>query len=180
MFDFFALTLVMPSNVAVAAVMVGIAYAIFSLKVQRKLTNPQKTREIQGRIQQLTKEMNEMAKRREDITAKQAELMPLFKESMQLQMKGMFVILPIFFIIYYGLIPLAFGAFNNTYFNIYIIPFTYSTLFIGSAVVAALIMNVFVMMMDKAKAKKLKQASQIGGPGASPSPNTGSDTNNTK
>ena len=170
MFEFFILTLVMPPNVAVAAVLIGLAYAIFSLKVQRKLTNPQKTREIQTKIQQLTKEMNEMAKRREDITAKQAELMPLFRESMQLQMKSMFVILPIFFIVYYGLIPFAFGAFNNTIIKIYIIPFTYSTLFIASAVIAALILSTIVMTLDRAKAKRIKQQSQV----------TSTDTNNTK
>ncbi len=175
MFDFFILTLVMPPNVAIAAIMIGIAYALFILKVQRRLTNPQKTRDIQSKIQSLTKEMNEMAKRREDVTAKQAELMPLFKESMQLQMKSMFVILPIFFIIYYGLIPIAFGAFTNSYLTVYAIPFSYGTLFIGSAVIAALIMNVAIMMRDKAKAKKAK-AIAVQATGS----NNSTDTNNTK
>jgi uncharacterized membrane protein (DUF106 family) len=177
MFDFFVLTLIMPPNVAIAAVMIGIAYAAFSFKVQRRLTNPQKTKDIQSRIQRLTKEMNEMAKRKEDITAKQAELMPLFRESMQLQMKSMFVILPIFFIVYYGLIPLAFGTFNSATISIFAIPFTYGTLFIGSAVIAALMMNVAIMLVDRLKAKRAKQAQaapQLEGP------NGGTDTNNAK
>jgi uncharacterized membrane protein (DUF106 family) len=174
MLDFFTLTLIMPINVATAAIMIGFAYAILTLKVQRRLTNPQKTKEIQAKIQSLTKEMNEMSKRKEDITAKQAEIMPLFQQSMKLQMKSMFVILPVFFLIYYGLLPLAFSAFASAYFTIYAIPFTYGTLFIGSAVIASLIINIAIMLRDKAAAKKLKQAAQTA------NPNSGTDTSNAK
>lgn len=153
----------MPFNIAFAVVLLGVAYAILTLKLQRRLTNPHKMKEIQGRISRLTKEMNEMTKRNENISAKQAELMPLMRESMQGQMKAMFVVLPLFLVVYYGLLPLMFNQFAAEDFT-FIVPLSYSSLFIVTAIIFGLVMSVGILISDKVKPK----------PGQAP------DTNNVK
>jgi uncharacterized membrane protein (DUF106 family) len=167
----------MPFNIALAILLLGIGYATFALKVQRTLTSPKKTREIQQKIKVLTKELNEMAKRNEDITEKQKELMPLLNESMKTQMKGMFVILPVFFLVYYAMLPMVFNPIAQEAFTIFSIPLAYGTLFIVGAVIFGLVLGLFVSMLDRKKAKQ-DQATQLG---ANTGPNTPSNTtNNTK
>lgn len=146
----------MPFNIALAVILVGVGYSTFSLKLQRRLTNPQKTRDMQAKINALTKQMNEMAKRNEDVTAKQAELMPLIRESMQAQMKSMFVILPVFFLIYYGALPFVFGGFAAEAFTV-IVPLNYTSLFIVTAIAFGLILSLGILIKDKLVLKAQKQ-----------------------
>ncbi len=152
----FTILTAMPINVAIAVVLFGLGYGIFSLVLQRKLGNPKKTKEIQQRINNLTKEMNEMAKRNEDITQKQQELMPLLKESMMSQMKSMFVIFPVFLVIYYVLLPYAFSSYASDQVN-FIVPLTYTSLFIVTAIVTGLVLSMFILFNDRRTMKKQQQ-----------------------
>lgn len=105
-------TLTQPQEIIVAVI--AIAYALVAVVVQRKLSNAKRLREIQAQISKTTKEMNQMVKAKApeaEIMAKQKEMMPLLGESMRSSMKPMFVILPMFLIMYYVLIPrLPLGA----------------------------------------------------------------------
>lgn len=95
-------------------VVIAVAYALFAVVIQRKLSNAKRLREIQAQISKTTKEMNLMMKNKvpeAQIMAKQKEMMPLLSESMKSSMKPMFVILPLFLLVYYVLIPMIpFGA----------------------------------------------------------------------
>ena len=98
----------LPIGAEVVIIAIGICYTLLSVFLQRKLTNPKKLRDIQSRMKQLTKEMNEMTKAnapKEQIMAKQSEIMPLMGESMRAQLKSTFVLLPMFVVFYYLFIP---------------------------------------------------------------------------
>ncbi len=146
----------MPLAITTALVLLGIGYATFALVLQRKLSNPAKAREIQQKIQALTKELNAMAKRGEDISAKQSELMPMLNESMKSQMKSMFVILPVFFVIYYGIMPLVFGKFSADMVTLLVLPLNYGGLFIATAIITGLIYSAGIMIRDRTVAKRMK------------------------
>lgn len=139
---------ILPGNIALSLLFFGIAYAVFTLKLQRKIAHPQKTREMQAKIKALTKELNEMAKRKEDITAKQAELMPLVKKSMSFQMRSMFVVLPLFFLVYYVAIPTVYGAFTLQYVN-FIIPMTYQSVFFFTILISGIVGSMVMLVHDK-------------------------------
>ncbi len=150
-----------PLNISLAVVLLAIAYAVFTLKVQRRLVHPQKTKDLQQRIQKLTKEMNEMAKRNEDIAAKQAELMPLMKESMNSQLKVMIVILPIFLIIYDLIIPMLFGGYMAQQVSLLFINGPVIGLeFIGVAALFGLIINGAMALVNKKKQAQMAQQTQ--------------------
>jgi uncharacterized membrane protein (DUF106 family) len=150
-----------PLNIIIAVVLLAFAYATFTLKVQRKLVHPNKTKDLQQRIQKLTKEMNEMAKRNEDISAKQAELMPLMKESMNSQMKVMVVILPIFVIIYDVIIPALFGGFMAQQVSILFITGPLLGLeFIGIAALFGLVLNGAITLLNRRKKNMQQQAQE--------------------
>ncbi len=163
-FIFTIVPFAIPSNVAIAIVLFGLAYAMLSLVIQRRLSNPAKTRELQARIQALTSELNQMAKRNEDITEKQRELMPLMGESMRLQMKSMLVILPMFYAVYYGALPYIFGplAFGGAV-NLVVTSLNYTGLFFVTVLLSSLTMSFSMLAYDKRKAKVVATPSTSGG-----------------
>ena len=150
----------MPLNIALAIVLFAMAYATFTLKIQRRMTNPQKTKELRAKISNLTKEMNAMAKRNENIASKQAELMPLINESMMSQMKGMFVILPVFFLVYYGLMPIIFNPISAEQFSLIGIGLGFGSLFIATCIIFGLILSISIMIRDKMASKANAQVQQ--------------------
>jgi uncharacterized membrane protein (DUF106 family) len=103
----------------VIVVALAIVYAASTVVLQRKLSNAKRMREINAKIQKVTKEMNQMVKNKApeaEIAARQKEIMPLLHESMKSSLKPMFVVLPIFLVVYYLLLPMLpfAAAANNT------------------------------------------------------------------
>ncbi len=151
----FTLTQSQEIIIAVLAVL----YALVSVAIQRKLSNAKRLREIQAQISKVTKEMNQMVKNKApeaEIAAKQKAMMPLLGESMKSSMKPMFVILPMFLIVYYVLIPMLPFPAPATPKNIQ--QFFFVAVFI-SGIVAAVIMMVY----DKkatGKAEKVLEGAQ--------------------
>ncbi|HUY69948.1 MAG TPA: EMC3/TMCO1 family protein [Candidatus Baltobacteraceae bacterium] len=139
----------LPMNAEIIIVGVGICYTMLTIVIQRKLTNPKKLREIQGRMKDLTKEMNEMAKAnatKEQIAAKQSQLMPLMGESMRAQLKSMFVLLPMFVLFYYLLVPnLPLGVTDATA--------SIKTLFFYTVFGFGMVMLVVTTLYDRRKAR---------------------------
>lgn len=93
----------------IAIVLIAIAYAIVNITVQRKISNAKRMRQINAQMTKLSKELNDMIKNKAnqaEIEAKQKEMMPMLKESMMSSFKPMFVILPMFALVYYVLIPM--------------------------------------------------------------------------
>ena len=96
-------------------IVIAVAYALFlCFRCRGSYRTPSRLREIQAQISKTTKEMNQMMKDKvpdAQIMAKQKEIMPLLGESTRSSMKPMFVILPLFLIVYYVLIPnILFGS----------------------------------------------------------------------
>ncbi len=150
----------MPTSVAGAVVVIGICYTLFSMFLQRKLTNPAKQREIQMRVKELTKQMQSMAKSGQDISAQQRQLMPLMNESMKLQLRSMFVILPVFFVIYYVALPYIFQAYSGTEITLLGIPLMYSNLFFATVLIFGLILSAIVLANDRKLMKAAQQKKQ--------------------
>jgi uncharacterized membrane protein (DUF106 family) len=143
--------------IGIEITLIALVYVIFSISMQRKLTNPKRTYEIQDAIKQKSKELSELSKNRasqEQLMAKQKEVTALLSESMRSQLKPMFVILPVFFIMYYVLFPAAFPS--NSTVTLISVKFNYKTYFIVLAFVFGLALSVIMMLRDKAKMKKLE------------------------
>jgi uncharacterized membrane protein (DUF106 family) len=147
-----AVAVPLPLDIAIIVMLIGIAYAGLVVVLQRKLVNQNRMRELQQKIKLITKEMQEMAKRKEDASAKQKELMPLMNESMKSQFKSMFVVLPIFFVLYYVLIPNIFSAFNGDVYNFFV-PLTYANIFFVAAFASGLVLSLAVQLLYRKQAK---------------------------
>jgi hypothetical protein len=147
---------------------VALAYVAFSVKVQRKLTNPARNYEIQNMIKEKSKELNELAKNRasqELMDKKQKEVTTLLSESMRSQMKPMFVILPFFFIMFYVVFPAVFPA--DLKVDFMSAQWDYKSYFIMLAFVFGIVLSVGMSLYDKVKmARKQKQESQEQKPAA--------------
>ncbi|MDE1810603.1 MAG: DUF106 domain-containing protein [Candidatus Micrarchaeota archaeon] len=139
----------LPMNAIVIIVAIGLCYTLLTVFLQRKLTNPRKLRDIQAKMKQLSKEMNDMAKSnapKEQIMAKQKELMPLMGESMRAQLKSMFVILPLFIAFYYLFVPnLPLGVTDATA--------SIKTVFFITVFTFGIVMVIVTTLYDKRKAR---------------------------
>ncbi len=138
--------------VAIALIAIAALYVVFSVYLQRKLVNPARLREVQETIKAKTKELNELSKSNagaEVLAQKQKELMPLLNETMKMQFKPMLVILPIFVILYYLLLPLAFHG-TVSFFSI---KMSYQLFFILFSFVFGIIASIAVSLHDRKIAK---------------------------
>jgi len=146
-------------EIVLAVAILGVAYGLFAIMLQRKLVNQSRMREIQQKVKALTKEIQEMTSRKEDATAKQKELMPLMGESMKSQLKATFVILPVFFAVYYVALPNMFAAFNGQVYNFFF-PLTYLNIFFVAAFVSGMVLSLIVQLHMRAQAKAKARAAQ--------------------
>ena len=129
-------------------IVTALAYTLASVAIQRKLSNPVRLQEIQIQINKISKELNEMIKNnapKEAITEKQKEIMPLMGESMKAQFKPMVIILPLFFIVYYALVPLI---------PIGVKSISLQESFFVAVLIIGFITSIALMIKDRAKAKK--------------------------
>ncbi len=148
----------MQSWVIAFIVVIAVAYSIGSLVLQRKLANPKKMREIQARVKEHTKKLNEMVKNgasKEDIMAKNKEVMPLVMESTKHQMKPLIVILPIFLLLYDVLLPYMATSMGFSKSTVdFIFTMNYQYFFFAIVFIVGMISTVFVMLYDKKKTKE--------------------------
>lgn len=139
------MTLVLTTEIAVIAI--AVAYTFVAMALQRKIVNAKLQRQMQYRLGNLSKELNEMVKgnaSQEAIKAKQQELFPLMSKSMMSQFKPMFVVLPVFLVLYYWIMPSVFGA------DIQAV----QSLFFLIVLVFGFAVSIAAMMYDKRKAKE--------------------------
>lgn len=140
---------VLPMNVEILIIVIAVVYAMVSIVLQRKLSDPKRMRQIQAKIQLVQKEMNAMLKSnatQEQLMAKQKEVMPLMGESMKNSMKPMLVLLPMLLLTYYWLLP-----------SIPIVATNLSgakELFFIIILAVGLVSAVIIMIYDKNKAKE--------------------------
>lgn len=142
---------------------IALGYAVFSIFLQRKLSNIDRMYEVRDRMNAHTKELVEMGKRQESkevIAAKQQELTKLATESMKSQMKPMFVLLPITIILYYVLLPMGFPNQNATV-TIFSLQLSYKTFFIASIFIIGIVLSVSMQIYDKRRLRIKKQNSTV-------------------
>ncbi len=139
-------------TIALEVVILGVAYASVAFFLQRKVSNIDKVNEIRNKINVHQKELNEMMKNKvpnTDLEKKQQEMMAMLSESMKYQMKGMFVVVPMFILFYYFLLPAAFTGISGNIATLFTLGFTYQTLFVGSAFVTGIILLISVTIVTK-------------------------------
>ncbi len=152
---------------AIEITILAVAYVGFSVTTQRKLTNPKRTFEIQQEIKKKTTELNEMVKAKasqEQLAKKQKEVTGLLSESMRSQMKPMFVILPIFLVIFYLVFPAVFSTNPNV--TVLSMNVNYKTYFIAVSFVLGLVLSMSFMLYDKIKLGAKKQEASVPPQGA--------------
>lgn len=144
--------------IALLIVLIAILYTLSSFAIQRKMANMKKVYEMQELIKQKSKELNDMVKngaKKEELILKQREVMSLASESMLNQMKPMIIILPLFLVIYYWLLPSIFPTHPNV--TIYGAKFAYNTFFIIVVFIFGLALSFSVMLIERGKKKKEQQ-----------------------
>ncbi|MGC8669674.1 MAG: EMC3/TMCO1 family protein [Candidatus Micrarchaeia archaeon] len=138
----------------VVIVVVALLYTLLSVGIQRKLSNPVHLQEIQLKMNSLSKELNTLIKSnapKEQIAQKQKEVMPLMGESMKAQIKPMIIILPLFIVVYYTLIPMLPLGFKSV---------SIQESFFVAVLIFGLITSMVFLIRDREKAKnRLKQNS---------------------
>lgn len=134
---------------------VAVAYVVLSVILQRKLANPRRTYEVQDIIKKKTNELTELSKNKADqavLAAKQKEITGLLSESMKSSMKPMFVVLPIFLVLYYLVFPNVFSPTLTV--QLFSWNLGYKTYFVVIAFVLGFVISTSLMVYDKAKMKK--------------------------
>lgn len=135
--------------------LVAVAYVLISISLQRKLANPRRTYEVQDIIKKKTKELTELSKNsatQAQMAAKQKEITGLLSESMKSQLKPMFVVLPLFLVLYYLVFPSIFPVTLTV--SLLSMNLGYKTYFIAIAFVLGFVISMSLMAYDKAKMKK--------------------------
>ncbi|MGC8538404.1 MAG: EMC3/TMCO1 family protein [Candidatus Micrarchaeia archaeon] len=139
--------------------LIAIAYTLFSVFLQRKLSNMKRMREIQQAMNDKTKELAQLSKANPtsaELQAKQKEIMSMASESMRLQIKPMIIILPLFVVVYDLLLPMGF-AHANFSLMLASVKLTYQTFFLVVVFVLGMAISISLMAIDRKKAKVEKQ-----------------------
>ncbi|MGC8776480.1 MAG: EMC3/TMCO1 family protein [Candidatus Micrarchaeia archaeon] len=140
--------------------LIAIIYTLLSFFIQRKVANMKKVYEMQEKIKAKSAELKEMSKNgatNSELMEKQKEIMSLASESMISQMKPMIIILPLFFVVYYWLLPMLFPSHPTVL--LAGMKFSYTAFFILVVFVFGILLSIGVMVRDRANAKKAKASS---------------------
>ncbi len=155
-------TVPMPFGTELIIIAIALAYTSFSIFAQRKISDPKRMRDAQAKMKKHTAILNDMVKNKrpqEEIAAKQKELMPMMTESMKMQMKSTLIIIPIFFLLYYVLMPAMFGSISKETVTFIVSGLNYKSLFFAVVFLSGLVSAGVIMAYDRKKTK-LEQAMQ--------------------
>jgi len=118
--------------------------------------------DVQESLKAKSNELAEMGKKGTDqqlMLAKQKEITSLLSESMKSQFKPIFVIIPIFLVLYYLALPNLFPS--SAMVTFFSMTMNYRSYFILVSFVLGLIFSTGVMIYDSIKRKKLKAATSV-------------------
>jgi len=155
-----ATPVMMPQSSMLLIILSGVIYALCAAAVQRKLSNPKKSRELQDQIKIISKELQAMIKNnapKEEVSKRQSEMMPLVRQSMTMNMKSTFILIPSFFVVYYLIIPYLFGGLGTDFvafmIGSYKISLEFKGLFFVTVFILGIILSVSILLYDKRRAK---------------------------
>ena len=137
--------------------LIGIVYALIAIVIQRKLTNPLKSIEVQIIMQERLKEIKDLAATDKELyTKKQQEVSKMMMDNMKQQFKPLIVTFPMFLGVFYWLLPYLFSGFLATTPELTILsmPLTYSQFFIAIIFVIGMVASLTLQSRDKKKVIK--------------------------
>lgn len=143
--------------------LVAVAYVLVTVALQRKISNVERMRELQKSMKDKMKEVNAMVKSNADktlIDAKSKELNAIASENMKHTMKSSLVVLPVMLVVFYYLLPLAFGSSSFTV-DILSFKLDYRTYFILMAIVVGLASSLVLNLYDKRRMKQKEAAKAV-------------------
>jgi uncharacterized membrane protein (DUF106 family) len=149
------LTRAMPINLVLEIIVAALIYSVVAIVIQRLLVDTRRMRELNLKIKDHQKTLNEMIKSKapqEHIANKNKEMMPLLSETMKRQMKPLIVLLPLSLIVWEGIVPIVFSSAAGTYVALDGWKLGYTTFFIVSLFIIGFVMAIFIQMYDKEKA----------------------------
>lgn len=155
----FLLTTMPFYNVEVPIIMIAVVYIIGTLVIQRKAADTKKMRSVQLQIQEITKQLNEMIKNKvpnDEISKKQKEVMPLVTSSLKMQLKPMFIIFPLFMLVYYVMLPHLFGQYSKDTITLFSFQLNYLMFFFAIVFLLGIISSIGILIYDKKQAAKEK------------------------
>ena len=143
------------SMIGILITLTAVAYVLLSVFLQRKLVNMRRVSEVQEIIKKKTKELTEMSKSGADqaaLSAKQKEITSLLSESMRSQFKPLFVVLPLFLVLYYLVLPTVFPPPLNI--SVFSMTLDYRAYFILVSFVLGFILSTVLMYRDRVRVRK--------------------------
>lgn len=143
------------SMIGILITLAAVAYVLLSVFLQRKLVNMRRVSEVQEIIKKKTKELTDMSKGGADqaaLSAKQKEITSLLSESMRSQLKPMFVVLPLFLLLYYLVLPAVFPPPLNV--SVFSMTLDYRAYFIMVSFILGFVLSTALMVRDRSRAKK--------------------------
>ncbi len=158
------ITAAMPLSVALAIILIGAIEIVVSTLLQRKLVNTKRNREIQYRMNKISKEVREMIKNKEPtdaINQKQKEMMPLASESMRMTLKPMLAVFPLFIFIYYVVMGMFLSGWQKYIVN-FIVPMHYRTFFIVFVLIVGMVVGIAISIYDRKKSKEEMSRMEVG------------------
>ncbi len=132
----------------------ALGYAMFSVFMQRRLSNVDKMYELRATMNKKTKELMSMAKNsatKEQMAQHQRELTSISMESMKNQMKPMIVVLPVLALIEYFILPHIFSSTQT--FNILGFVLGYQLFFIVIVFIVGMALSISFSMFDRRRLK---------------------------
>ncbi len=145
-------------SLALEIAVIAVLYVLLSVSVQRKLGNIKRVKEIKREMNEhmaaLKKEGGTMDK--EEFAAKQKRITALASESMKHQMKPTFIVLPIFFLIFYVVLPYLFPSESTAHMTLFSFSITYGQFFIAVAFVVGILSTILIGIYDRIAASKAK------------------------
>ena len=144
-------------SVVIYIVLIGIAYALGAIMIQRKLTDPLKSIETQLLMQEKLKEIKTLAATdKEAYNQKQQEVSKMMMDNMKKQFKPMIVTFPLFLGVFYLLMPYLFSGFGSTTpaITLMSIPLTYSQFFILLIFIIGMVVSLSLSSRDKKIVKR--------------------------
>jgi len=134
--------------------LIGTAYAIFSVFMQRKLSNVDKMYELRATMNQKTKELMDMAKNnapKEQMADHQKQLTSISMQSMKNQMKPMLLILPVLAVVEYVVLPHIYPATQT--FTLLGLTLSSQLAFIAVAFIVGIILSISFSIYDRRRLK---------------------------
>ena len=150
---------------AIEIMAIAVVYSAFSALLQRKYLYNERMRGIRKNMGEKQKQLMALAKsdpNSPELSKRQKELMDIMGATMKDQMKPMIIALPLFFALYYVVLPMV-SAGNTSYiFNVLSFSLSYQTFFIVAIFALGLAFSIAGMLYDKIKdSKKAKMASSV-------------------